>query len=253
MTGPWRFAVLGDPISHSRSPAIHTEALRIAGFEGSYEAIRADAARLEEVVAEMVAGEFQGLNVTMPLKEAAATIAGSSQPVNTLRVEDGQVAGVSTDRLAFRELLQLPGISEMGSVLLLGTGGSAKSFLPELSDRVVYVSGRSEEKARRLADTHENATWIPWGAGVVGALVVNSTPVGMGGEKLPLELLSVAEALIDLPYGPAVTPAVRDLRKRGKPVIDGFDFLARQAAGSFQWWTGVAVDSEPLARVARNV
>jgi shikimate dehydrogenase len=102
-----RFAVLGDPIDHSRSPAIHTAALDHVGLKGSYVAIRAGSSELRAAVEQLREGSFDGFNITMPLKEEAATLAedltaeaGRSGSVNTLRARNQVIEGHSSDVIA---------------------------------------------------------------------------------------------------------------------------------------------------------
>ena len=252
-----RLAVLGDPVAHSRSPAIHALALRLAGLEGGYVAIRADEAVLGEVVEGLRRGRFSGLNVTMPLKEAAWGLAERATPdaeragsVNTLRFA-GRVEGHSSDVTAFREILGGGRFGADAEVLILGAGGSARAALVGAGGRRVHVSSRSEGKAARLAAAHGAAT-VGWGTAVAGAVVVNATPLGMSGEELPEGVLGASSGLIDLPYGDEPTPAVSAAAERGLPTADGFEFLARQAAESFRWWTGVSVSLSPLIEAARD-
>jgi len=258
MATPLRLAVLGDPVAHSRSPAIHAVALRLAGLEGGYEAIRADEAVLGEAVEGLERGQFSGLNVTMPLKEAARGLAeratsdaGRAGSVNTLRYADGRVEGHSSDVTAFREIFGGGRFGAEDEVLILGAGGSARAALAGAGERRVHVSSRSESKAARLAAAHGAAT-VGWGAAVAGAVVVNATPLGMSGEELAEGVLGASSGLIDLPYGDEPTWAVSAAAGRGLPTVDGFEFLARQAAESFRWWTGISVSLRPLIEAARD-
>jgi len=250
---PFRFAVLGDPVSQSRSPAIHQEALRIAGLEGEFLAIKADEARLVAALEELRTGQLDGFNVTMPLKEIAANLAGGSGAINTLRYRDSRIEGFSSDTAAFRDILGSGRFADAGNILILGTGGSALSALAAIEDKPVYLSGRNESRVSELASASDHLLAVPWGAGVAGAIVINCTPLGMNSEYLPELVVKVGSALIDLPYGPPQTPSTAMALGAGIPVIDGYEFLARQAASSFEWWTGVAVDFRRLAEIARNV
>lgn len=254
----YRFAVLGNPVSHSRSPAIHTAMLRLAGLEGVYEAIEADTRVLADTVTGLRAGRWHGLNVTMPLKAAAAEIADSLSPaaeksgsVNTLLLNRAGVYGDSTDSVAFRELIGHGGFAACSSFLVLGGGGSAAAVLASLESQRTYVatrrSGQSEELTSSLGGEP-----IAWGAAVAGALVVNTTPIGMKGETLPEGLLEVAGGLIDLPYGATPTPAIETARGLGIHVVDGHEFLLRQAMASFAMWTGVTLEFDDVAAELRN-
>jgi shikimate dehydrogenase len=253
VTNLLRFAVLGDPVSHSRSPQIQEKALNLAGMRGEFLAIEADPSRLKLAIEELRTGAFDGLNITMPLKEVAAELIGRTGAVNTLRCRNSLVEGISTDTSAFRDILDQDQFSHMDSVLILGSGGSALSALATVKDKHVYLSARNTKRASELLAFHEDAIAIPWGTGVAGAIVVNCTPIGMRSETLPDAVVKTASALIDLPYGPPQTPSVDQALLAGIPTIDGYEFLARQAAGSFEWWTGVHVDFNLLTETARNV
>lgn len=261
MSQVYRLALLGDPVAQSRSPAIHAAALRLSGMTGEYKAITANQQVLERALADLRSGAMDGINVTMPLKRIAFELADDTTSegrlagsVNTLRRgEGGLVLGHSTDAVAFREIFEDDEFKDLNSVLVLGAGGSAAAALAASGGRIVYVSARTPGTAQALAETFDSVGVIPWGASVAGALVVNATPLGMSGERLPDRVVDLAGALVDLPYADTATPATTEAIGRGLPAVDGLEFLARQAAASFFWWTGENVDSAKLAEIARNV
>jgi shikimate dehydrogenase len=225
---------------------------------GEYRAIPADHAILDEVIRDLRKGGLDGVNVTMPLKSAAlercdrltaeAQKAGS---VNSLRVRDGVLEGHSTDVVAFDASYALLG--DIPALLVLGWGGAANAAVAAWpGDEAAHVSVRDTAKLAGAMVPGKVVTPVRWGKGVPGALVVNATPLGMHGETLPDGVLTGAAALIDLPYTTAPTPAVIAANDSGILVLDGIAFLASQATASFEWWTGVAVDSGYLESVARN-
>lgn len=260
MSQVYRLALLGDPVAQSRSPAIHAAALRLSGLTGEYKAITANQQVLERTLADLRSGAMDGINVTMPLKRIAFELADDTTSegrlagsVNTLRRgEGGLVLGHSTDAVAFREIFEDDEFKDLNSVLVLGAGGSAAAALAASGGKIVYVSARTPGTAQTLAETFDSVGVIPWGASVAGALVVNATPLGMSGERLPDRVVDLAGALVDLPYADTATPATTEAIGRGMPAVDGLEFLARQAAASFLWWTGENVDSAKLAEIARN-
>ncbi|HLU30995.1 MAG TPA: shikimate dehydrogenase [Acidimicrobiia bacterium] len=254
-----RLAVIGDPISHSRSPAIHTAALRSTGIEGSYVPRRVSVDQVDEVIGDLRRGELDGVNVTMPLKIAIARAVDElSEParragsVNTVvRREDGSLVGHNTDITALQRLWpkgrDLP-------VLILGAGGAAAAAVQAAAGRSVYVSARRPASVAELAEQVESVELmaVPWGVAVVEAIVLNATPVGMQGEELPPRVVPLAAALIDLAYGPETTPAVRQARSLGIPTVDGLEFLVAQAADAFTLWTGQEAPVESMIQAARN-
>ncbi|HJS71955.1 MAG TPA: hypothetical protein VJ858_04430 [Acidimicrobiia bacterium] len=257
MTG-YRFAVLGDPIEHSRSPELHAALLRITGLKGDYQRILADPEVLERSIDELRSGNWDGLNVTMPFKEEAARLSDDLEPlaakagsVNTLVRTAATVVGHSTDCLAFRDLLANR-FGGLGSVLVLGSGGSAAAALSSISDRPqVYLSARNELRAEELA-SRLGGSVLGWGTAVAGALVINATPLGVTDRSVPVEVLGVASALIDLPYGPHPTSSARFANENGIDLVDGHEFLMRQAIGSFALWTGVDVTLGALVEELRK-
>lgn len=256
----YRFAVVGDPVAHSRSPAIHSVLLDLTGLVGEYLAIRADAPRLGSLVEELRRGEWDGLNITMPLKGEAAVLADRlsadatrAGSVNTLSVQEGKVVGDTTDCATFRLLLNDERLEHRGALLVLGAGGSAAAALAAVPDgEHVYVSSRHSDRSKALTD-RLGGNAVSWGSVVAGALVINATPLGMRAEPLPPGLLEVASGLIDLPYGPEQTPAVTSARELGLPVVDGLEFLIRQAIASFTLWTGAGVAYAPVATALRKL
>ncbi len=243
-----RFVVLGDPVDHSRSPAIHTAALSASGIDGTYTARRVDERGMAEAVDEVRYGRLAGANVTMPHKQVAFALADRvtdsalrSGAVNTLVRRDGEVWGYNTDVDGIRAVWISERLPAEGPVLILGTGGAAAGAVSALADRTIVVSGRNDHAARALLErTRTDGMVAPWGAAVEGAVVVNATPLGMDGESLPEEVLAACSGLFDLTYGAGESPAVRWARDHGMPVADGKALLIAQAAASFEIWTGVA-------------
>jgi shikimate dehydrogenase len=260
MSKPMRLAVLGDPVGHSRSPAIHNAAMRHLGIEGRYEAIRAGAAELAHAVAELRSGALQGINVTMPLKEEAARLADAltdeaskSGSVNTLRPRDDRVEGHSTDVIAARLAFADQRFEDSAPILVLGSGGAAAAVLVGVAGRAVFLSARKPERAAALAErVGIDVGLVRFGAGVAGAVVVNATPLGMRGETLPENVVGPASGLVDLAYGDTATPAVHQARESGLAVMDGIEFLVLQAVASFQWWTGMPAPTEVMLEAARK-
>ncbi|HWB87901.1 MAG TPA: hypothetical protein VG872_01690 [Acidimicrobiia bacterium] len=259
MTEYHRLALFGDPVEHSRSPEIHRALLSLSELEGEYGVVRADRALLAEAVGELRDGAWSGLNVTMPLKADAAELADRLAPeaaragsVNTLANRDHEVVGHSTDATAFSMLFEDPRFGGLDEILVLGAGGSAAAALGMLGrSSTVYVSARRDQAVRDLV-ARMGGEPIPWETAVVGALVINTTPLGMRGEELPDPVLDSALGLIDLPYASEPTPAVARSIEKGTPVADGHEFLVRQAIVSFGIWTGVDVPYESVLAELRK-
>lgn len=228
------------------------------GIDGVYQVRRTDAAGLIAAIEEIRRGDLDGANVTMPLKsvaldavDAVSREAVRAGAVNTLTVRSGSVTGENTDIGGIGDVWSARGLPGDAPVLVLGAGGAAGAALIALGDRTIHLSARRPEAVRRLLDrTGVDAIEVEWGIPVSGAVVVNATPLGMGGESLPADLLDGAVGLVDLAYGSAQTPAVAWARGR-MPVADGIDHLVAQAARSFEMWTGAAAPVDVMDRAAR--
>ncbi len=245
-----RLLLLGDPVDHSRSPAIHRAALRHLDIPGSYDARRVDASGMRAAADEIRSGAVDGANVTMPHKVLAASLcdaltadAAFAGAVNTMALRDGVLTGWNTDVIALRALLaDMPG----DPVLVLGAGAAAASAVAAVVDRPVEVTARRTAAAARLGRP------APWGMPRPGALVVNATPLGMRGEPLPKGIVRAAAGLVDLAYGRTPTPASVEAGLLGLPCVDGLQVLVAQAAESFRIWTGREAPVEVMERAARS-
>jgi len=253
-----RLVLLGDPVGHSRSPAIHRAALAAAGIEGRYEARRVDEAGVYRACAEVRAGDLAGANVTMPHKRAAADRlapeAARCGAVNTLVPTGGEAVGHNTDVGGLRLARDWAGIPAEGPVLVLGAGGAAAAALLAFAGLPLAISARRAGAAGALAAAvGVEAREVPWGVPVPGAVVVNATPLGMGGEPLPPGVVEeAAGGLIDLPYGAGSTPAAAEARGLGWPTADGLEVLVAQAALAFRLWTGREAPLDVMRRAART-
>jgi shikimate dehydrogenase len=253
-----RLAVLGDPVEHSLSPVIQRAAMAACGIEGSYEARRVDVDGVRLVMEEIRAGSLDGANVTMPHKELVARLCDWVEPaaaragsVNTLVGRNGEVAGYSTD---IGGILDSWGpLSNSAPILVLGAGGAAASALIALGKRTLYAAARRAGAVTALAGrTGAEVGEVRWGVPVVGAVVVNTTPLGMNGEKLPDLVLEWAGGLFDMPYGSRPTPSSIRMAAAERPVVEGLQLLVAQGARSFQHWTGLTPSRQIMRAAAEN-
>jgi shikimate dehydrogenase len=263
--------LLGDPVSHSRSPAMQNAALRALGLDAAYLALRSSAADLPGLLLGVARGGGGG-NVTLPHKELAARTVEAPSPdvvrtgaCNTFWLEDGVVQGDNTDvegvRRAVRSLL---GCSAGGArILLLGAGGAARGALWALLDDAperVAIRNRSSERARSWVETIRDprvellepgeSTDDRWD------LVVQATSLGLhAGDPLPVDPdPERMGAVLDLVYGARPTPLVERARALGIPATDGTEMLLQQGVAAFERWWGrpapEAVMREALGGVA---
>lgn len=255
-----RFAVLGHPVGHSLSPAMHREALKALGLAGSYEALEtpqeALGARLEEV-----RWGYRGVNLTLPLKEAALPLLDWISPearaigaVNTVLSVEGRLFGFNTDAPGFLEALQAGGIPLEGPALVLGAGGAGRAVAWALKGAglEVWVWNRTPARAEALAKEF-GLKAVPLERAKEARLLVNATQVGLGdpgASPLPPELFPEAGAAVDLVYRPLWTRFLREAQARGLKVQTGLPMLAWQGALAFRIWTGLLPDARRMEAAA---
>jgi len=268
---PRRFAVIGDPVGHSKSPAMQGAAFRALGLPHTYEAIRARSDDLPRIVAMLRDGAYDGLNVTVPHKErvlplvdaldASARVAGAA---NTLvRGADGRIVAHNTDAPALAaELERLAGPAPWRAgfgALVLGSGGVSRAAITALGVTLglkdIAVRARAfDDRARSdafAANAPCHVTPQPWCASAKSEgrmlAIVQATSAGMrGGDPGDAVAAVVAwDALpsdcvaIDVVYSPRDTPWLRAARARGLRSDDGLGMLARQGALALELWLGV--------------
>ena len=255
ITGSTRLAaVIGDPVRHSLSPAIHNAAFAATGLDWVYVALPVRPGEVERALDGMRALGLGGMNVTMPHKEAVHDAvdvldesAAALRTVNTVvPLPDGRLAGYTTDGGGFVDSLRAAGVEVAGMrVVVLGAGGAARAVIDALA-RVgaadIAVVNRSPERAAA-------ASALAGSTGRIGslddvasaALLVNATSVGMGTDEVPLDpsVLHGDLVVADLVYHPLETALLRAARARRATAVDGLGMLVHQAARSFRLWTGV--------------
>ncbi len=256
-------AVIGSPVRHSRSPAIHNAAFAATGLDWVYVALEvAPGSGADAVRAASTLG-LGGLSVTMPHKTDAARACDALTPaaaalasVNTVVPRaDGTLLGDSTDGEGFLRSLADAGLDPAGrTVVVLGAGGASRAVVAALVDRGarVQVAARRREASEALAAAVRGVTAADWpGPEPVAAdVVVNATPIGMGEDPaLPVEPAS-DQWVVDLVYHPLETPLLRRARAVGAPTVDGLGMLVHQAALAFEQWTGVPAPLDAMRAAA---
>ena len=264
-----KFAVIGDPISHSLSPSIHSIFAKTVGLDIQYDAIQVSAENLEVKLDDLFSEGYSGLNVTLPLKEKAFSIATKhsetaslSQSANTLWIEDGSLHADSTDGKGLMEDLASKNLKVKDSnIVLLGAGGSSKAILPSLlkaGPKEVVILNRTLLKAKELAEIYQNGE-VKVSASELTAEVpfesdglINTTSAGLLGQELiyPKNLFSQNSWSYDLSYGDTITSFNKLAKNNNIPrVYDGIGMLFRQAALSFEIWTGLKPDVDEAINI----
>jgi shikimate dehydrogenase len=258
---PDRYAVIGNPVTHSKSPWIHAQFARATGQDIEYGAIEAPLDGFATAVAAFRAAGGKGLNVTLPFKEQAFHLcagtsarAAAAQAVNTLVLDRPALYGDNTDGVGLLTDLSVNlGRSLGGSrVLLLGAGGAAQGVLAPLAGAgaaILVVANRTVARAKSLAArvAGVRACGLDELAGQSFDLVVNATSAGLSGQApaLPPGLFRPGALAYDMVYG-RDTPFLAQARAAGCATADGAGMLVEQAAESFLLWRGVRPDTRAV-------
>ena len=267
--------VIGSPIAHSKSPALHGYWLKSLGIQGHYIPMDVSSDNLSEVVKMMPKMGFVGANVTVPHKEAVMKIAdlitdraaliGSA---NTLIFrKDGKIHADNTDSYGFVQNLRHKAPNwnpKAGPAALLGAGGAARaviSALLEVGVPEIMISNRTKLRAEKLREDFGKrlkvVDWVQAGNMLEdAATVVNTTSLGMHGKpelRVPLDGLQKGALVNDLVYAPLETHLLAQARLAGCETVDGLGMLLHQAVPGFERWFGVRpeVTDETRAAVLR--
>lgn len=263
--------VMGWPIAHSLSPALHGYWLRAHGIAGEYTRLAVQPDDLPAVLRRLESENWRGCNLTIPLKETAIPLmdrldetARRIGAVNTIVVENGKLAGFNTDGFGFIENLRaaVPGFDpKAGPAVVLGAGGAARAIVDALGAAnapEIRLANRSFERGRAIARSLggglESVPWEQRAAALDGAaLVVNATSLGMDANP-PLELdlarLPKTAVVNDIVYAPLETALLKAAKARGNRIVDGLGMLLHQGRPGFQRWFGVMPAVTPALRQA---
>lgn len=274
---PDEYAVMGNPIAHSKSPAIHTAFAKQTQQAIRYRAIQVDPGGFDQAVGNFFASGGKGLNITVPFKQEAwklvdelserARLAGA---VNTIKPDDnGKLLGDNTDGIGLvRDLKNNLGISLLDKrILLLGAGGAARGVLSPLLEEQpgkLVIANRTSIRATELAAEFSQLshdTDLIKGVGFdeleqqAFDVVVNATSASLGGElpPVPAETVAKAEIVYDMMYGNEPTPFLIWSKQKGaRQISDGLGMLVEQAAESFYIWRSVKPDTQAVIKLIRE-
>ncbi|WP_439364866.1 shikimate dehydrogenase [Bradyrhizobium sp. DASA03005] len=256
--------LIGAPIAHSASPAMHERAAEALGLRGHYQLIEvagADAAGLRLMLEGVRRLGFAGVNVTYPYKEAVVPLldalapgAASMGAVNTVVVRDGRLTGHNTDTTGFARAVMPLLASSGNAVAVIGAGGVGKAIAfalaslkvadirildsePARAEKLVaLLASRGARVATSVEDALEGATGL-----------VNGTPVGMLPNRdtpVPVGLLRADLWVADAVYSPLITPLLAAAREKGARIMTGRELAIYQAADAFELFTGLAPSTE---------
>ena len=235
-----RAAVIGWPVSQSRSPLIHGHWLEQFGIDGEYGRIAVEPERIDSFFSNFAGSGLAGCNVTIPYKEIAARAASHREPIverigaaNTLWMENGELCADNTDGAGFAANLdeRAPGWDKSGEALVLGAGGAAAAVVDALIGRgfTVHVVNRTLSRAEVLANRYPGQV----SADVLSAanryaatasFIVNTTSLGMKGDgsvDLDMSVVQSDAVITDIVYVPLATPFLKAAAARGLRTVDG--------------------------------
>ena len=276
--------LLGWPVAHSRSPAMHAAAAAHLGLPLRYRALGVEPDHLDEVVVALGAAGVCGANVTVPHKlavvphcdvlteearlvGAANTLTWDRDAAGAVRLEGHNTDAVGLERALAEDVGELHG----ARALLVGTGGAARAAAVALvrAGARIVVAGRDPRGCAAILDVVTATDQVGGAAGGLvdllddlalsaatsgATLVVNATSLGLHGEHLPapLESLRSDQIAYDLVYGDTPTPFLAAAAAAGAPAHGGLGMLVHQAAAAFERWSGTAVPTEVLRGALRG-
>lgn len=244
------YCVLGDPVVHSLSPAMHNRAFACSGRNAIYLAFRVT--DLEAAVAGIRALGIKGASITLPHKSRVIEFLDETDPtatdigaVNTIVNTNGRLVGKNSDSSGAMDALQEQTPIAEKRVLILGAGGAARAIGFGIRDSGgdVAITNRSAEKGEKLA-ADLDGTFLPFREIPGGRfdILINTTPLGMHPEinasPVPLEILEPKMVVMDIVYNPLETRLLKEASRIGCKTIDGLAMFVNQGARQFEWWTG---------------
>ena len=264
------YYLLGYPVGHSVSPAMHNAAFKELGMPNNYSLLEAPREQLPDIVKTRIrVDSFGGANVTIPHKmeiiqylDELADSAEKAGAVNTIQYRDGALIGHNTDALGgVRALTEAYGSLSNSKVVLLGAGGAAKALAAELAPKVdeLTILNRSVDRAKELAERLESVNYgsITNQSVIQSAdILINATPVGMQPNinESPVKPSALHNGLLvfDIVYNPQKTKLMSDAEKDGARTLGGLLMLVYQGFEAFKIWTGVEPSADTMYNAAQN-
>lgn len=265
------YCIIGDPIDHSLSPAIHNAAFSSLGLNCSYISFRVQEGQLKNSLDSLRAINIGGFNVTMPHKvrvleyvdqyDKTVELVGAA---NTVKNEDGKFCAYNTDVLGFIKPLRQRGIDFNGfEVTILGAGGAARAVAVALAGERgianINIVNRNTDRSKELANLLKK---LGLKASIVSSdniqniasksnLIINTTPLGMKDEQSLIKSSSIRKDAIvyDIVYKPINTNLLESARTAGAKVVYGYEMLLEQAIASFKIWFQRDPPIEPMKKV----
>jgi len=268
-----RYAVIGNPVSHSQSPFIHAEFARQTEQTIQYDRLYADLDKFDEVVGQFIQDGAKGLNITLPFKGNAYRMATeltdrarAAEAVNTLTFKDGKIYGDNTDGVGLvRDIVTNLDFPIAGQrVLILGAGGAVRGVLgPILAEKPasLTIANRTLIKAEALAHQFSaegkiEAVGYEALNGRQFDIIINATSTSLSNElpPIPAGLFTARTLAYDMVYSKGLTPFLRRAQTENAGMLaDGLGMLVEQAAESFRIWRGIQPDTRKVTNELRDL
>jgi shikimate dehydrogenase len=262
------YAVIGNPIAHSKSPQIHQAFAKQTAQKISYEAVLAPINAFEKIVKDLISQGFKGANVTVPFKFEAFNLcdelserALAAGAVNTLTFNAGKIIGDNTDGVGLVNDIQsnLGHALEGAQILLLGAGGAAQgALLPLLNAKPasIIIANRSQEKAQNMTAKFAHQKLSASSFEALSApfdIIINATSTGLSGNALPISdaVFSKHTLAYDMMYG-RETAFMAQAKQNGAQVADGLGMLIEQAAEAFYIWRGIRPQTASVIKMMQT-
>ena len=264
------YCIIGDPIEHSLSPAMHNAAFNFLKLRSTYIAYRVAYSELAASICSLKEVRLAGFNVTIPHKtrilkyiDVLDRVASKAGAVNTVQNVDGVLYGYNTDVGGFLRPLAKRGINLNGlNVLLLGAGGAARAVVVALSSKTenlkISIANRNRDRAKELAKigntlgancesfSLQDVQLLSYRAN----MIVNTLPLGMHNEKsiIDVQYIPSDSIVYDVVYRPVLTDLLKNAKQAGATLVYGYEMLLEQGAESFQIWTGIPAPLEVMRK-----
>ena len=264
------YCIIGDPIHHSLSPAMHNAAFAAKGLNSTYIAFRVPQNELKESIESLRSINIAGFNVTTPHKtnvmrylDELEPVAKKASAVNTVNNIEGIFRGYNTDVYGFIEPLHKRHVDFRGMhVLLIGSGGAARAVVVALAEEnaiaKVIIANRDVQRANKLATLGDRlgmkCELVPFEKTTDFSpacdLIVNATKLGMNNEPSVIDHLHIQKGSIvyDIVYRPMVTDLIENAKYAQASVIYGYEMLIEQGAKAFEIWTGLSAPRDAMKK-----
>lgn len=269
------YGVIGDPIAHSMSPAIHNDAFETEKMDSVYLAFHVKPDDLKDAVKGMKAIGVKGFNITIPHKEAIIPfldevdeLAKAIGAVNTVVYKEGRYIGYNTDGIGFMKALEekMSDDLKMKRTLIIGAGGAARAIyftLVKKGVKHVDITNRSKERAEKLVsecpyDKQSKVLTLKEAEALLGEydLIIQTTSIGMtpNVDYSPLDVSNLKSSAFvsDIIYTPLTTKILLEAKKKGAQIQNGLGMFVNQGAFAFQLWTGVMPNTVRMQQIVLN-